>query len=467
MDRIMKKIIKTSLLLAFAVFTTAQVSAQCGKFSDAAKPDDAETAHVLYRQEVKNKNFDAAYENWMKAYTMAPAADGQRHSHYSDGRKILKHKLKNETDEAKKKELIAQITKLYDEQINCYGGQKGSLVYYLLGRKAFDMFYEFRTPYDELAGVLKESVSQGGNDSEYIVLDPYATVVVYQFTNDKMDKEEARAIYTKLNEIADHNIANKPKQAAYYQQAKDAMNARFAKIENNIFDCEYFKVKLEPGYRADPDNVELVKQLFNKLRVQGCADTDPLMAELKVKYEKWAAETNAAKQADFEANNPAMMASKAYKAGNYGEAVAKYNEAIAGETDPLKQAKYYNSIASIQFRKNKKYSAARESARKAAQLDPSWGKPYALIGDMYAQTARNCGDSWNQRLAIIAAIEKWQVAKGKNLKDEERSSLSNKISRYLSKHLPDKEEAFMRGAKEGSSAKCGCWIGETVKVRLK
>jgi len=124
-------------------------------------------------------------------------------------------------------------------------------------------------------------------------------------------------------------------------------------------------------------------------------------------------------------------------------------------------------MASIEFRKNKSYGSARTMARKAAQLNPSWGKPYSLIGDMYAQTARSCGDSWNQRLAIIAAIEKWQIAKGKDLSDDVRGDVSNKISRYVSKHLPDKEEGFMRGAKPGSSAKCGCWIGETVKVRFK
>ena len=454
----LQDLIKAGLLIAASVFMTTPMMAQCGTFADAANSDQAETYHVLYRGDVKNKNFDAAFENWKNAYEAAPAADGQRHSHFSDGRKILKHKYDNAKDDAKKKEYQDWILKLYDEQITCYKNDA-----YLLGRKAFDMFYTFNTPYDQTLAVLKSSVEKGGNDSEYIVLDPYARIVVHQFTNDLMSKADARALYDQLNGIADHNIEKNEKFKEQFVAAKASMNQSFMKIENHIFDCDYWKVKLMPEYEADKNNPEVVKSLFNKLRGQGCTNEDPFMMELKTKYESYAAAENAKRKAEYELSNPAIMAKKAYDAGDYAGALAKYQEALNEVTDPVKQGEIYFSMASIEGRKLNNLSKGREYARKAAKLKTGWGRPYMLIGDLYAKGSRKCGDSFMQRCAILAALDKYAYAK--SIDSSVAGDASSRISKYNSSK-PDKETAFMMGHKEGSSVKVGCWIGETVKLRF-
>lgn len=454
----LQDLIKAGLLIAASVFMTTPMMAQCGTFKDAADSDQAETYHVLYRGDVKNKNYDAAFENWKNAYEAAPAADGQRHSHYSDGRKILKHKYENAKDDAKKKEYQDWILKLYDEQITCYKNDA-----YLLGRKAFDMFYTFNTPYDKTLAVLKSAVEKGGNDSEYIVLDPYARIVVHQFTNDLMDKASARALYDQLNGIADHNIANNEKFKTQFESAKASMNQSFMKIENHIFDCDYWKVKLMPEYEADKDNPEVVKTLFNKLRGQGCTNEDPFMMELKTKYESYAAAENAKRKEEYEQSNPAIMAKRAYDAGDYAGAVAKYEEAAAAADSQQKKGEYLFRIASISGRKLGSNSKAREYARKAAQARPDWGRPYMLIGDLYAKSSRSCGDSFQQRLAVLAAIDKYAYAK--SIDSSVASEASERISKY-SASKPTKDEAFMRGYKSGQSVKVGCWIGESVKLRF-
>ena len=132
---------------------------------------------------------------------------------------------------------------------------------YHLGRQGFDMFYALRTPYSETRATLEAAMEKGGNNTEYIVLDPYARVVVHQFTNDLMTKEEARVAYAKLIEIADHNVANNAKYGKSYGTAKESVEAIFAQIENQIFDCAYFVEKLRPQYDADPDNPEVFYNL--------------------------------------------------------------------------------------------------------------------------------------------------------------------------------------------------------------
>ena len=133
--------------------------------------------------------------------------------------------------------------------------------------------------------------------------------------------------------------------------------------------------------------------------------------EVEGKYKAWATAENAAKQAEFEANNPSIMAKKLYDEGDFDGAIEKYDEAITNEVDAEKKAGYLFSKASILFRKQKKYAAARSAAREAAKLKPNWGRPFMLIGDMYGSSARGCGDSWNQRLAILAAMDKYRYAK--------------------------------------------------------
>lgn len=459
------KFLNSILVVAIWFTSVNALLGQCGKFTDTPKESEALEAHVLYRDALKNNDFDGAFPNWKIAYELAPAADGNRAAHYTDGIAIYKHKMQNEADGAKRKEYYNIIMRLYDEQVQCYKNE--SFVY---GRKGFDMFYgigpagqEIRSNLEETKKVFEQSVAKGGNNTEYVVMLPYSTVIAELFTQEKIDKAEARQVYTKLNEICDYNIEKNEKLKAYYEQAKESMNQTFAGIEYHIFDCDYFKQKFKPEFEANPENPEFLKNAIVTLRRVGCDSTDVFLSQLEEVWSHYATEENAKiKQQHFE-ENPAVWAKELYDQGEYRDAIEKYYEAIEMETDNEKKASYLFSIASIQFRKLDSYSAARETAYKAAKLRPGWGRPYMLIGDMYGSTARSCGDSWDQRLAILAAMDKYGYAK--SIDSEVAEEASSKLSKYYSS-MPEKQEGFMRGIKAGQSVKVGCWIGESVQVRF-
>ena len=356
--KVLSKLFRLSLVAAATIFTTSVATAQCTNWTTLApaEMEKAENAHVVYRQFAKNENYKDAFAQWKIAYDLAPAADGQRPFHYTDGRKIYMDMFNNETDEAKKKEYAAIVLRLYDEEMECYGTEGKAA--FLQGRKAFDMFYYLRIPYSKVLENLEKSLELGGDDTEYVVLDPYARVVVHQFTNELMDKETARAAYTRLNAIADHNIAKNEKFAPQYEQAKESMNGVFATIENFIFDCQYFYDRLVPEYKANPNDEETYLRVYTTLIKRGCDKDDPILAEI-------AAKDRAKKMKDLRDNNKGYAAKELYDAGDYSGAIAKYKEAIAEESDPAKQAKMYYYIASTQFRKLKSYGPARDNARKA------------------------------------------------------------------------------------------------------
>lgn len=466
-----------NLSLFFLLALTAQVSwGQCETWVGSASENEATDAHTVYRDAFKQKDFDLAFEQWQIAYKLAPAADGKRDYHYTNGVEIYKDRLAKATTDEAKKEAKVKISELYDQAIQCYENGAISIskctgddcidkkVGYLLGRKGYDLYYTVNAPYSQTLAAVKGSVEKAGMDSEYIVFAPYATIAVDWFKKEKMTQEETRAVHTLLNEIADHNIAKNDNLSASYQQAKDAMNATFRPIEHDIFDCEYFVAKLRPDYDASPNDPAVIKRVLKTLKKQGCADGHPLVIELDGKWKKYAAEENAKRQAEFEANNPGVKAKKLYDAGDFKGAISKYQEAIDAEADPSKKASYMFSVASIQFRKLKKYSAARKTAQDAAKMKANWGRPYMLIGDMYATSARSCGDDWNQRLAIIAAMDKYNYAKSVDPSVAEEANA--RLGKYRAS-LPDQSEGFMRGVKSGQTQKVGCWIGESVKVKFK
>lgn len=450
------------LIAGFAfVFSAQVVNAQCGKFADTPEEEAAKTAHVLYRDQFKLEKFDEAYGDWKKAYELAPAADGRRASHYQDGRVILLHKMKS-AEGTEKEKLYATIMRLFDEEMTCYGQDDESAAL-INAYKAFDMFYDLESPYAEVEKVLKASMETAGDKTEYFIFLPYAYVVVDLFKEGKMDKTAARGVYSRLNEIADLKVKAGGESAADYEQAKKDVYDVFVSIEEEIFDCDYFKERLVPEYQAAPDDTEVLQRVFNRLVQKGCDQNLPIMQEMKGKYAKIISAKNAAEKEEYERNNPAVLARKMYDAGDYQGALAKYEEALGTTSDPEKQANIFLGMASIHGRHLGSPSKGRQMALKAAGMKSGWGKPYMLIGDLYAKSARSCGDSFNQRLAILAATDKYAYAK--SIDPSVASEASSRINTYRASR-PDKETAFMMGYKEGSKVKVGCWIGESVTLKF-
>ncbi|MCB9308503.1 MAG: hypothetical protein H6567_00415 [Lewinellaceae bacterium] len=462
-------------LFVSSVLLSQQLNAQCNTWINSPTQNEAENAHSIYRQAMKVNDFNIAFEHWNIAYKLAPAADGKRDSHYTDGIELLKQKLEKTTDEAARADIKSQIIKLYDEAIECYKAgvitlQKNNTkeginekIGFLYGRKAYDMFYYLNSPYDANLEAIKKSIEYAGDKAEYIIFDPWAHIVVYDFKNNVIQKPEVIEYYKRLSDIASYNIANNEELSEGYQQSKAAMDYTLGEIEGEVFDCQYFKEKLIPEYEESGDP-SVLKRVIATLKSQGCDSSDPDIAKLDKEWSKYATEENARLLAEYEANNPAAAAKAAYDAGKYSEAIEKYNTAISEETDKDKKATMLLAVASIEFRKLNLYSRARSTAYEAAKVNPGWGRPYMLIGDMYGHTARSCGDSWTQRLAILAAMDKYSYAK--SIDNSVASEANDRLSKYYGS-IPEKAEGHMRGVSEGQSVNVGCWIGETVKLRFK
>ena len=461
---------KLTIALALLVGVTSIATAQCETWTNSPRKEEAENAHVVYRPYLKDKteadvealgqeDFDIAFNNWKLAYELAPAADGQRPTHYIDGVLLYKALRKKTSDDAQKKEYSDIIMRLYDEHMQCYPDDAN----FILGRKAFDMFYSHGYGYTlESLETIKAAMDANGDDSEYILLDPLGQLLNYLYTSEQIDKETVQVLYEQAVGFAEHNIEGDHAYKEYYESGLANMNAKIDEIASEIFDCAYFKKSLLPEYLKKPDNYEVVDYIWQKMIDQGCDENDPELADLRASYETLYAALQDSLENERRKVDPCFDGIKLQEEKRYSEALARYQECLETNEDPEVRAQILYSMAFIQTWEMGQYGSALRNAREAASLKSGWGRPYILIGDTYAKMSRSC-DDWNQRLAIIAVIDKYSYAR--SIDPSVADDASRRIGSYTGA-LPARQDGFMRGVTAGQSVSVSC-IGETVKVRFK
>lgn len=172
-----------SLFVASIIFFFASgIGAQCKTWTGMENEEYLTGQHSVYRGMLKNENFKDAFKPWKEVYDKAPAADGMRDFHYTDGIKIYMNLFENEADATQKNEYITKILSLYDEAIACYeaGSIKltcnagedcvKSMISSLYSRKAYDMYYFFGSPYADIMKALQRSMDVGGMKAPYTVV---------------------------------------------------------------------------------------------------------------------------------------------------------------------------------------------------------------------------------------------------------------------------------------------------------
>jgi len=158
------------------------------------------------------------------------------------------------------------------------------------------------------------------------------------------------------------------------------------------------------------------------------------------------------------------MARLFLKRSNTAKAIDYYEEAINSEKDKYEKANYCYELAQVIYTQ-KNYSRVRDYARQAISLNPEWGKPYILIGKVYAASSKSIGESdIQQRLVFCLAVD--QFIKAKAVDPDVTAEANKEIATY-SQYFPNKEDAFFENLKAGSTFKVGGWINESTTVRLR
>lgn len=429
----------------------------CDNFSKSSNPDEAETAHVLYRDLIKMKNFEEAMPLWEKAIEMAPAADGLRDYHFMDGVKLYKWMYEKETDVDKKSAYIDKIFELYDEATECYPKKAAQYK----GLKGFNLYFNYKdkaSP-EEVYQIFKEVADSEGTDMPYFIVNPFTATMVDLTLAEKIPQAEAFKYQTLIKETIAKGVSEcEGKACDSWKIIESYAPIRLEDLETikGFYDCAYFNEKYFADFEADPKNCDVIITVLSRLKWGGCGDEDPGVAALVAAYN-----ANCVTVSQPSATREAI---ETLRGGDYRKSIELYENIIADETDTDKKALYTLRIAKIYYVHLKKFSKAREYALKAAELKPDWGEPYLIMGRLYASSGPLCGPGtgFDSQVVVWAAIDMWN--KAKSIDPEARAEANKFIGKYA-QYMPSKEDIFIRGLKEGGTFRVPCWIQRNTKIR--
>jgi len=441
-------------------------------FSFSQQNEDDINSLSIFSEYAKAKNYDAAYTPWMELRKRNPKFNS---AIYTYGERILKHKIKNSTAEEKVK-FINDLVLLWSEKRENFS-EKSPLGATLA--KTAQLQYDNRSILNIPNIELYNSFDIAYKSDLKTFNNPKNLYTYFKLTVELYDSGEkaVEELFTKYDEVSEKieleikNFTNKlnkfiPKNEDQEQVLSKKQKSQFksytsflkayTQISNGMDidlgergNCENLIKMYEKNYEANKKEGIWLQRAMNRLANKDCIDTELFVTILQQK------------------NNLEPNPDTSYylgiikdKEGKSDEAFTYYTQAIDLETDDYEKAKILFRIAS-KFKKSGSFSEARSYYRKALRYNPSMGKCYIAISQMYASSAKNCGsDNFSQRAVYwLASSEALKAAKADtNLEKAANSSSTN----YLAK-APQKSEIFSSG-REGELISIGCWISSSVKV---
>ena len=429
----MKRIVLLISVAAISLFASSTLSAQ-GKFG----PDSAECIKYLsyYTEYYKQKNYDSALPNWRQAYKLCPPT--ARYSLLSDGTTLLKRVLQaNSKNPIYKEALVDSIMKIYDERIQYWPKYATSS----LNNKALDMYNYMKDEPENLFAGLTAAVNELGLEARADLYLFQMNVAVELYKDGKLDPETVISVYeTAVNSISAMTPKNDVEKRSNDKKVSD-IESIF--ITSQVASCENLIALFTPRYEADPQNLDLAKNIVKMMGItEGCTDNDLFLNAVTVMHNMEPSHVSAY-------NLYKLYAGRA----DVENAVKYMTEAIENaESDAVTDGGYQYELAAFCY-KNGQNAKAYAAAQAAVELDPSIaGKAYMLLGTIWGSVSCS-GNDIEQRAKYWVAVDFMNKAKAA---DETLADSANDMIRQYSSYYPQTAEAFMYDVTDGQSYTVSC-----------
>ena len=438
-------------------------------FSQANEEDI--NALSIFSEYVKAKNYDAAFEPWMELRERSPKFNS---AIYVYGERILKHKIKNSSSE-EKVTYLNDLLKLWQEKREHFPSKtplgdilaKSAQLQYdhknNLGLSSSEIYSNFDKAYNEDLSSFKNPKN----------LYTYFKLLVQLYDENLKSAEDLFTKYDEISEKVEKEIKNytnmvnkfvsnsdeevsisskdqrRVKSYNSFLKAYDQISKGMEKDLGDRGNCDNLIPLYENNFDANQNDGKWLSRAMNRLYGKEC---DGSQLFVKIVQKKNELEPNA--------STAYYLGTIKDKQGNSSEALTFYNQAIELETDSYEKAKILFRIAT-NFRKNGLFSRARSYYMQALGFNPSMGRSYLAIAQMYASSAKNCGaDNFSQRAVYWLASKEAQKA---SRVDGTLKSAANKSYKNYEAKAPQKSEIFSSG-REGEVIQIACWINRSVKV---
>lgn len=389
----------------------------------------------------KNQTISDVIEPWRWVFLNCPK--GTQNT-YIDGVRIVSYLIDQSKEPELRNKYIDTLMLLYDQRIENFNKEG-----YVLGRKGVDLASYRPQDTEQIYKDLKKSVELEGNKTAGPVLVYYMKSAVNMAIEGKADSVVIFESYDLSSQIVDYQLKqneSNPKKKGDWETIQ--MNIEL--ILEPFASCTDLVNIFRKKFTETPDDIELLKKITKILDDKDCHE-DPLYFETtKRLYELEPSPASAY-----------MIGKMLLNEGKYTEAIEYLKEADKLEDENYIE-KSYMYIAQA-YRAIGNSPSSRTYALKAAALNPSNGDAYLLIGDLYAESAKECGDNdLTSRVAFWTAVDKYYKAKQV---DPELADEANKRIATYSQYFPAISTIFFYALKEGETYRVECWINEDTKIR--
>lgn len=430
-----------TILTLLAAMTLSMVAqAQPGWNWPEEEKAKAEEYNVLYSDAVKMQDWQTAIPPLQWLINKAPDLNK---SLYVNGAKIYDNLAKVEKDPEKKVVYVDSLMLMYDMRMKYFQDSVN-----VMNRKVFKAYRYYIKDYAKsvwLLDIFDKTYEISGDDVMTQNLLAYMNVIkVNKLVKKNLTDEQILERYDVISDVVEKKrnaLIAKKKSTDRIDQQKDYVDKILTEIVN--FDCDLIAENMGPRFKANPDDITLVKRMFSFMLNGKCTDSD-LFLEVSKQLQSLEPNYGLAK----------VIGNKCLIAGNYGCASQYFNEALTLTDDGAEKAEIYIAMGKMESKRNNK-PAARANYRKALAADAGNTEPYLLIGDLYYHSYEECKKLENQvddRLVFIAAYEMYQ-----------RAGNAAKM-RSAKSQFPSTEEIFTANFEKGQVMTVGCWINESVKL---
>ena len=427
----------------------------------------------IFAESAKVKNYETAYTPWKAVRDSCPDLNV---AIYSYGEKILKDRIKKAAD-ADKGAIAEDLIGLYDQWVQFFPTRKGkSKKGDILSKKAQAMLdyktADLQTAYNTFENAYQTDAKSFTNPK---MLYNYFNSL-YKLYKSNADGVTMELLFEKYEEISEKfeleqtNLAKRIDKILKKEEAGDPISSRelrnkkafetnskaFGVFASNLdaiiakeATCENLIPLYERNFEANKGDAVWLKRAASRMDSKDCSDA-PLFVTL----------VEALHQLDPSADSAYYLGLLKDKSGDENGALQYYEESIALETDNYKKAKILFKIAT-KFKNKGRKSKARSYARKALSFQPSMGRAYLLIANLYASSANDCGQTQFEKRAMywLAA----QMAEKAARVDASIKKVALKTAKSYTGRAPSKTDIFTEG-NEGQVIKFNCWVGESITV---
>ena len=427
----------------------------------------------IFAESAKIKNYQAAYEPWKTVLDNCPNLSLAT---YQYGEIILKDFIKKSDSGEDKSKYLNDLLSLYDLWVENFPERKGvrqiGKIFSSKGQAMLDngiknkeliydtfdyafvndpasftnpksLAYYFQTAYD---------LYKDGSKINLETLFEKYEELTEKFELLKTNISKNIDIILNKEELGTPLSSREVRNKKVYDTNSKAVSAYLQLIDQLIAKeatCDILIPLYSKNFEENKNNPLWIRRAAGRLDGKDCSD-DPLFVTLVEQLHSL----------EPSADSAYYLGILNDKQDNSEEALKYYQESVSLQTDNYKKANILYKIA-VKFKNAGRLTSARTYAEQALSYQPSLGRAYLLIANMYADSANGCGDTQFNKRAVFWLAAQTAVKAGRV--DASLKKISDRTAAAFNGRAPSKTDIFTEG-NQGTNITFSCWIRRSVKV---